>query len=68
MYIMYNQYEEEIASKFIDEEDTLSILAESLDKTEIFKDSIIYIDEFVGYTKQEYDIIRKLLKLSLIHI
>ena len=62
MYIMYNQYEEEIASKFIDEEDTLSILAESLDKTEIFKDSIIYIDEFVGYTKQEYDIIRKLLK------
>lgn len=62
MYIMYNQYEEEIASKFIDEEDTLSILAESLDKTEMFKDSIIYIDEFVGYTKQEYDIIRKLLK------
>lgn len=62
MYIMYNQYEEEIASKFIDEEDTLSILAGSLDKTEMFKDSIIYIDEFVGYTKQEYDIIRKLLK------
>ena len=62
MYIMYNKYEEEIASKFIDEEDTLSILAESLDKTEMFKDSIIYIDEFVGYTKQEYDIIRKLLK------
>ncbi len=62
MYIMYNQYEEEISSKFIDEEDTLSILAQSLDKTEMFKDSIIYIDEFVGYTKQEYDIIRKLLK------
>ena len=62
MYIMYKQYEEEIASKFIDEEDTLTILAESLDKTEMFKNSIIYIDEFVGYTKQEYDIIRKLLK------
>lgn len=59
---MYKQYEEEIASKFIDEEDTLTILAESLDKTEMFKNSIIYIDEFVGYTKQEYDIIRKLLK------
>ena len=57
MYIMYNQYEEEISSKFIDEEDTLSILAQSLDKTEMFKDSIIYIDEFVGYTKQEYDIL-----------
>lgn len=62
MYIMYKQYEEEIASKFIDEEDILTILAESLDKTEMFKNSIIYIDEFVGYTKQEYDIIRKLLK------
>lgn len=62
MYIMYNQYEEEISSKYIDEEDTLSILAGSLDKTEMFKNSVIYIDEFVGYTKQEYDIIRKLLK------
>lgn len=62
MYIMYNQYEEEIASKYIDEEDTLTILANNLDKTNMFKNSIIYIDEFVGYTKQEYDIIRKLLK------
>lgn len=59
---MYNQYEEEIASKYIDEEDTLTILANNLDKTNMFKNSIIYIDEFVGYTKQEYDIIRKLLK------
>lgn len=62
MYIMYNQYEEEIVSKYIDEEDILTILANNLDKTDMFKNSIIYIDEFVGYTKQEYDIIRKLLK------
>lgn len=64
MYILYNQYEEEISSKYIDEEDVLSILIKNLDKTNIFENSVIYIDEFVGYTKQEYDIIRKLLKTA----
>lgn len=64
MYILYDRYEEEINGKYIDEEDVLTILASNLEKTDIFKDTIIYIDEFVGYTVQEYEIIKKLLKTA----
>lgn len=62
IYILYNKYEEEISNKYIDEEDTLTILSQNLEKSTMFKNSVIYIDEFVGYTQQEYEIIRKLLK------
>jgi len=59
---LYKNYENAILNKYIDEEDVLTKLAENLDKSSMFKDSIIYIDEFFGFTKQEYDILRKLLK------
>lgn len=64
MKVLYEKYQEEIANKYIDEEDVLSILAKNIDKTNMFKDAVIYIDEFVGYTEQEYEIIRKLLSLT----
>ncbi len=64
IYNIYKNYQETIKSNYIDEEDTLSILSQELDKTNMFKNTIIYIDEFVGYTKQEYEIIRKLLKTA----
>lgn len=64
MEVLYEKYQEEIANKYIDEEDVLSILAKNIDKTDMFKDAVIYIDEFVGYTEQEYEIIAKLLSLS----
>lgn len=61
---LYERYQEEITNKYIDEEDVLSILAKNIEKTDMFKDAIIYIDEFIGYTEQEYEIIAKLLSLS----
>lgn len=64
MYTLYDKYEEEIKNKYIDEEDILTILSRNLDESNMFKDSIFYIDEFVGYTKQEYEIIRKLLRCA----
>ena len=64
IYTLYDKYEEEINGKYIDEEDVLTILANNLDKTDMFKNKIIYIDEFVGYTHQEYEIIKKLLKTA----
>ena len=60
---LYERYQEEIENKYIDEEDVLSILAKNIEKTDMFKDAIIYIDEFIGYTEQEYEIIAKLLSL-----
>ena len=59
---IYEKYEDKIINKYIDENDILTILANSLDKTDMFKNSIIYIDEFTGFTKQEYLVIEKLLK------
>lgn len=64
IYTLYEKYQQNIKDKYIDEEDVLTILQNLLTKTNMFKNSIIYIDEFVGYTKQEYEIIRNLLKTA----
>ena len=55
------KYEEKLKNNFIDENDILTILAENLDKTNIFNNSCIYIDEFLGFTPQEYKVFEKLL-------
>ena len=62
--LIYKSFEEQIQGKYIDETDLLSLLAENLDKTEMFKNTVFYIDEFSGFTKQEYDIIKKLILIA----
>lgn len=62
MLKIYECYNAEIAKQYIDENDSLSILSMELDKISDFKDCDIYIDEFVGFTKQEYEIIGALLR------
>ena len=42
--------------------DLLTILANNLEKTDFIKDSIIYIDEFAGFTHQEYQVLKELIK------
>lgn len=59
---IFEKYCEYIKDKYIDENDVLTILAQNLSKVDIIKGSYIYIDEFVGFTKQEYNIIKELLK------
>ncbi len=61
---LYEKYEEKLINKFIDENDVLSMLAENLDKVDIFKNTDIYIDEFLGFTPQEYKVFEKLLLQS----
>lgn len=60
--LLYENYQQKIQKSYIDEEDVLTILSEQLEKSDLFKNSIIYIDEFSGFTKQEYEIIRQLLQ------
>ena len=62
IYTVYSQFQENIKNNYIDENDSLTILKEQLDSTNMFDNTEIYIDEFVGFTKQEYDIIEKLLE------
>ena len=62
--ILLNGFEEAIKDNYIDENNLLTILYENIDKIEMFNDTIIYIDEFAGFTKQEYLIIEKLMKIA----
>ena len=49
-------------NKFIDEEDILTKLANKIPESKMFDNSIVYIDEFSGFTKQEYNIVEEILK------
>lgn len=64
MKLVYSQFEETIKNKYIDENDALTILSSQLPETNIFDNTLIYIDEFVGFTKQEYDVIQILMKVA----
>ena len=58
---IYTKYEEKLQGSFVDENDELTLLYENLDKVDLFKDSIIYFDDFLGFTTQEYKIFEKLI-------
>ena len=62
IYKLYNLYEEKIHNNFIDEEDVLSLLAKKLDNSTMFEGAYVFIDEFSGFTSQEYNIIEKIMK------
>ena len=62
--MIYEKFQEQIAEKYIDETDLLTILAQNVENCSEFKDYLIYIDEFSGFTSQEYEIIRKLIKIA----
>ena len=64
MILIYEKFEECINNNYIDETDLLTKLEKNIEKTNIFKNSLIYIDEFSGFTKQELLIIKTLLKIS----
>lgn len=64
MLIIYKSFENQIKDKYIDETDLLTMLAENIDKTDMFRNTIFYIDEFSGFTKQEYDIIKKIIQIG----
>jgi len=62
--LMYEEFESRIENNYIDENDVLTILVDNINKTNIFNNTVIYIDEFMGFTPQEYSIIRELLKVT----
>ena len=62
MTLIYEKFEEKICNHYIEETDLLTILASSLKETNLVKNSIIYIDEFAGFTYQEYQVIKELIR------
>ncbi len=63
---LYKGYEDSLKNEFIDENDLLTILNNKLDETEIFNNALVYMDEFISFTKQEYNIIEKIMKKAKI--
>ena len=61
---VYTEFENKIENRYIDENDNLTNLANQLSDVDIFNDTLIYIDEFVGFTKQEYEIIKQLANVA----
>ncbi len=61
---LYDAYSKVIENKYVDENDGLTLLAEKLEASKEFANCDIYIDEFVGFTTQEYEILKKLMKIS----
>lgn len=61
---LYDLYNTSIQNQYIDENDGLTLLAEELEESNEFKNCDIYIDEFAGFTLQEYEILRKLMRIS----
>ena len=61
---LYDLYNNSIQNQYIDENDGLTLLAEELEESNEFKNCNIYIDEFAGFTLQEYEILRKLMRIS----
>ncbi len=64
IYKIYDAYEKKIHNNFIDEEDVLSHLSKKLDESKMFENSYVFIDEFLGFTVQEYEIIKKIAKTA----
>ena len=61
---LYEVYGKVIENNYIDENDGLTLLAQKLEQSQEFRNCDIYLDEFAGFTTQEYEIIRKLLRQS----
>lgn len=61
--LIYKRYEEMVHSRYIDIDDDLTILAKRIDRSKKLINAEIWIDEFSGFTPQEYEVIKKLLKL-----
>lgn len=62
--LIYSKYEEILHQRYIDTDDDLTLLRDRIDKSKYLKDSEIWIDEFSGFTPQEYEIIAKLLQVT----
>lgn len=62
--LLYNSFNKEIVNKYLDDDDLLSLVKDKIKQSTMFRDAYIYIDEFAGFTKQEYSIIEEILQVS----
>ena len=64
IYLLYQDFQKHIENNYLDDDDLLTIIKDKIIQSNLFKNSYIYIDEFAGFTKQEYSIIEELIKID----
>lgn len=62
---IYSRFQDKLNQGYFDPEDNLTILKEKIENSDFLKGSEVWIDEFNGFTPQQYDIIGKLLKVCI---
>ena len=64
MYTIYSIFEDKVQNNYIDENDLLNLLEQNIEQSHLFDNCLFYIDEFAGFTKQEYNIIKVLDRIA----
>ena len=64
MFLIYSNFEQKLQGEYIEDTDLLTILSNIIEDSDIVRDSLIYIDEFSGFTYQEYEVLKKFIKLA----
>lgn len=64
MFLIYSNFEQKLQGKYIEDTDLLTILSNIIEDSDIVRNSLIYIDEFSGFTHQEYEVLKKFIKLA----
>ena len=62
--LIYNEYKNFVENDFISGDTTLDLLCDNIEKSGLINNSIIWIDNFTGFTPQEYNVIGQFLKLA----
>src|SRR5699024_6535763 len=63
-YYIYKELQVSLSGQYIDGEDQLDLLIDAVARTDLLKDTHIYIDRFHRFTPQEIAIVGELLKVA----
>lgn len=57
---IYKAFEDKLHENYVDSQDMLNALASKLELCDYFKDAYIYVDEFTGFTPNQYRVLKSL--------
>ncbi len=60
--LLYGTFEALVAASYLDSRDDLTRLAETLKTSDFFRDSVVAVDSFEGFTVQEIDVLTQILR------
>ncbi len=64
LILIYKEYVSYLEKEYISSDETLDLLSEKIKESEFIKNSEIWIDEFSGFTPQEFKVLKELFKYA----